>query len=174
MAQFFRSGFISLNDLYPSATFNIHRRLPLNEYPFHLVDGSWIAHSFLLNQLVHANHEHCRWPVRHIPLNNVHWLFYQTDVKCQIICNDTINASTQNSDMYTVMLLVDWQRGQFECFGFDSNLNSIINPSIVYIFIFSYRYNYLIPKESIASLTRKVGANTAGEGVRFHNQRNWN
>ena len=36
------------------------------------------------------------------------------------------------------------------------------------------RVIYEITKlESIASLTRKVGANTAGEGVRFRNQRSW-
>ena len=40
MAQFLRSGFTNPNDLYFSATLNIHRRLPPNEYPFHLIDGS--------------------------------------------------------------------------------------------------------------------------------------
>ena len=36
------------------------------------------------------------------------------------------------------------------------------------------RVIYEITKlESIASLTRKLGANTAGEGVRFRNQRSW-
>ena len=45
---------------------------------------------------------------------------------------------------------VDWQRGQFECFGFDSNLNNIINSLMVYIFMFPYRYSCLISKEKVS------------------------
>ena len=50
---------------------------------------------------------------------------------------------TQNlASLYTDRnVLVDWQRGQFVNLGFNSNVTNIVNPLMIFIFMFPYRYN---------------------------------